>query len=91
MNNIAKIMVRRGLPVDLARISHSLDLSSPHLASTVNAVLKPLELLTRMVNSPSGAPAQRRIKTTSASHEATQPTTEREWFDRLGRWGGGGG
>ena len=71
-------MVRRGLPTDLARIPHSLDLSSPHMASTMNAVLKPLELLTRMVNSPSGAPAQRRLKTTSASHEATQPNTERE-------------
>ncbi|XP_037091019.1 E3 ubiquitin-protein ligase HUWE1-like [Pollicipes pollicipes] len=76
MNNMVKMMVRRGLPTDLARISHSLDLSSPHLAMTINAVLKPLEVLTRMVNSPSAAPAQRRHKTTSTSHEATQPITE---------------
>lgn len=47
-----KILVKKGLLVDLARIAHSLDLSSPFLASTINAALKPLETLSRSVNSP---------------------------------------
>ncbi|XP_055882443.1 E3 ubiquitin-protein ligase HUWE1-like isoform X4 [Biomphalaria glabrata] len=51
-NNMMKILVKKGLLVDLARIAHSLDLSSPFLASTINAALKPLETLSRSVNSP---------------------------------------
>ena len=33
---------------------YSLDLSSPNVAATVNAVLKPLETLSRIVNQPTG-------------------------------------
>lgn len=58
MNNIVKIMLKKGVIVDLARISHNLDLSSPNVAATVNAALKPLEILTRIVNQP-GNLAQR--------------------------------
>lgn len=47
MNNIVKIMLKRGIIQDLARVPHSLDLSSPNVAATVNAALKPLEILTR--------------------------------------------
>lgn len=47
-----KILVKKGLLVDLARVTHSLDLSSSFLANTINAVLKPLEMLSRSVNSP---------------------------------------
>merc|ERR550532_1890940 len=54
MNNIVKCMLKRGLITDLARVPHALDLSSPSMAATINAALKPLETLTRMVNQPSG-------------------------------------
>ena len=57
MNNIVKIMLKRGLISDLARVAHSLDLSSPNVANTVNAALKPLEILTRIVNQPTAAAA----------------------------------
>lgn len=50
MNNIVRILLRRGLVTDLARVTHSLDLSSPHMAQTINSTLKPLETLSRIVN-----------------------------------------
>ncbi len=53
MNNVIRILLRKGLVVDLARIPHSLDLSSPSMAATVNSALKPLETLSRVVNQPS--------------------------------------
>ncbi|XP_054168845.1 E3 ubiquitin-protein ligase HUWE1-like isoform X3 [Oppia nitens] len=52
MNGIVKNLLRRGLVTDLARVTHSLDLSSPNMAQTVNATLKPLETLSRIVNIP---------------------------------------
>ncbi len=52
MNNMVKILLKRGLVTDLARIPHNLDLSSPSMANTVNAALKPLETLSRIVNQP---------------------------------------
>ena len=52
MNNMVKFMLKRGLVTDLARIPHSLDMSSPLMAFTVNAALKPLEALSRIVNLP---------------------------------------
>jgi len=52
-NNIVRLFVRKGLVTDLARIPHSLDLSAPHMFATVNAILKPLETLSRFVNLPS--------------------------------------
>lgn len=54
MNNIVRALLRRSLVTDLARITHSLDLSSPHMAATVNSALKPLETLSRIVNIPTG-------------------------------------
>ena len=56
MNNVVKFMLERGLVNDLARIPHSLDLSSPLMAITVNAALKPLEALSRIVYLPPAAP-----------------------------------
>lgn len=53
MNNIVRIMLRRGILTDLARVSHYLDLSSPNMPASVNAALKPLETLSRIVNQPS--------------------------------------
>ena len=52
MNNIVKILLKKGLVTDLARIPHSLDLSSPSMANSINAALKPLETLSRIVNQP---------------------------------------
>ena len=49
-------MLKRGLVNDLARIPHSLDMSSPMMAFTVNAALKPLEALSRIVNLPPATP-----------------------------------
>lgn len=56
LNNIVKIMLRKGVVTDLARVTHSLDLSSPHMSGTINSVMKPLELLSRIVNTPSTVP-----------------------------------
>lgn len=52
MNNMVKILIKRGLVTDLARIPHNLDLSSPYMAQTINSALKPLETLSRSVNQP---------------------------------------
>ena len=52
MNNIVKILLKRGIVTDLARVPHSLDLSSPSMSATINAALKPLETLCRIVNQP---------------------------------------
>jgi hypothetical protein len=51
MTNVHKLLLRKGVLSDLARITHSLDLSSPSMANTINAVLKTLESLTFLVNS----------------------------------------
>ena len=40
-----------GLVSDLAQVPHKLDLSSPHMALTINMCLKPLEVLTRLIYS----------------------------------------
>jgi E3 ubiquitin-protein ligase HUWE1 len=55
MNNIVRIMLRKGILTDLARVSHYLDLSSPNMPASVNAALKPLETLSRIVNQPTTA------------------------------------
>lgn len=52
-NNIVRLFVRKGLVTDLAKTSLSLDVSAPHMAQTINAVLKPFETLSRFVNLPS--------------------------------------
>lgn len=52
LNNVVKIMLKKGVVSDLARVTHSLDLSSPHMAMTVNSALKPLETLSRIINQP---------------------------------------
>lgn len=58
-NDIFNIMVRKGLIADLANITQSLDLSSPHTIVTIGTALKSLEQLLRMSNqSASPAPVQ---------------------------------
>ncbi|XP_076304373.1 LOW QUALITY PROTEIN: HECT, UBA and WWE domain containing E3 ubiquitin protein ligase 1 [Tachypleus tridentatus] len=69
MNNMVRILLKRGLVTDLARIPHSLDLSSPHMATTVNSALKPLETLSRIVNLPTNSQSGKgsnRTKTSAA-------------------------
>ena len=39
-----KLMVRRGLAADLAKVIHHIDLGSSEMAETVNAALNPLEV-----------------------------------------------
>lgn len=51
-NDIYNIMVRKGLISDLANITQSLDLSSPHTIVTIGTALKSLEQLLRMSNQP---------------------------------------
>uniref|UniRef100_A0A3P8UPN2 E3 ubiquitin-protein ligase HUWE1 n=1 Tax=Cynoglossus semilaevis TaxID=244447 RepID=A0A3P8UPN2_CYNSE len=53
MNNIIRLFLKKGLVNDLARVPHSLDLSSPNMANTVNAALKPLGTSSPIVNPPS--------------------------------------
>ncbi|XP_070192440.1 E3 ubiquitin-protein ligase HUWE1-like isoform X3 [Littorina saxatilis] len=60
-NVMIKLLIRKGIVTDLARVPHSLDLSSPYMAATVNAALKPLETLSRAVNMPA-TPATKAIK-----------------------------
>ena len=52
MNNIIRFLLKKNVIQDLARVSHNLDLSSPNMAATVNAALKPLETLSRVINQP---------------------------------------
>lgn len=71
-NNTMKLLIKKGLISDLARVPHSLDLSSPNLVATVNSVLKPLEKLSSIVNQPSSTAP----KTQTTSGQATDTTME---------------
>jgi len=76
-SNLNSIIFRKGLFIDLARISHSLDLSSPHMAVTVNTVLKPLETLSRAIHHPSNQMVfnQKKNKTLTLSANGQQQST----------------
>lgn len=86
MNNIVKNLLKRGLVNDLARIPHSLDLSSPYMAATINAALKPLETLTRSVNlncqnvSAKQKPKSVGDNTDSAEVNTTTPNTQGKYM-----------
>lgn len=67
MNNIVRLMLRKGIFNDLARVPHCLDLSSPNFPFTVNAALKPLEALSRIVNQPVNGTQTSKIKKTQQS------------------------
>jgi E3 ubiquitin-protein ligase HUWE1 len=54
-SHFARLLIRKGFISDLARAVHSLNLSSPMLPGTVNSILKPLEVLTKMVNQVAAA------------------------------------
>ncbi|CAH1782935.1 unnamed protein product [Owenia fusiformis] len=79
MNNMVKIMLKRGIVSDLARIPHSLDLSSPNMCLTVNASLKPLETLSRIVNQPQNVVQKPNHKSkTNVAEEARSDNTVNE-------------
>ena len=74
MNNIVKILLKKGIVQDLAKITHSLDLSSPNMATTVNGALKPLETLSRIVNQPQTVVSKGKgNKGTGAEQSSTEP------------------
>ncbi|XP_047736696.1 E3 ubiquitin-protein ligase HUWE1 isoform X2 [Hyalella azteca] len=78
MNNMLKILVRKGVITDLARLPHCLDLSSPHLAGTINAALKALEIVARVMNTVALVPsAAVRRKNNQATSSAAANAQER--------------
>lgn len=78
INNIVKSLLKKGIVTDLARIPHSLDLSSPYMANTINSALKPLETLSRSVNQPiQNSTAKSKPKSeTQAGQQDTNNSTE---------------
>ena len=52
-NSVMKLLLKKGLVNDLARVPHSLDLASPNFVATINCLLKPLEKLSGVVNQQS--------------------------------------
>uniref|UniRef100_A0A8C2MHS9 E3 ubiquitin-protein ligase HUWE1 n=1 Tax=Cricetulus griseus TaxID=10029 RepID=A0A8C2MHS9_CRIGR len=76
MNNIIRLFLKKGLVNDLARVPHSLDLSSPNMANTVNAVLKPLETLSRIVNQPSSLFGSKSASSKSKSEQDAQGASQ---------------
>ncbi|XP_078286359.1 E3 ubiquitin-protein ligase HUWE1-like [Rhinoraja longicauda] len=75
MNNIIRLFLKKGLVNDLARVPHSLDLSSPNMANTVNAALKPLETLSRIVNQPSSLFSSKNASNKNKSEQDTNITS----------------
>ncbi|XP_018576077.1 E3 ubiquitin-protein ligase HUWE1 isoform X3 [Anoplophora glabripennis] len=71
INNIVKLMIRRGVFSDLAKITHYLDLSSPNTSFTANAALKPLESLSRTINQPTPSGSQTKNRKSQQSNEET--------------------
>ena len=76
MNNIVKLLLKKGIVTDLARMPHSLDLSSPNMARTMNSAMKPLETLSRIVNQPQTV--QSKAPKSRSSHQAIvdEPATD---------------
>lgn len=68
-SHIVKLLKRKGLVTDLARIPHNLDLSSQYMPTIVNAALKPLESFVRMFNTAYDS-SDRQYSSQSRRHEA---------------------
>jgi E3 ubiquitin-protein ligase HUWE1 len=83
MNNIVKSLLKKGLVTDLARLPHSLDLSSPYMANTINSALKPLETLSRSVNQPTQSVVSKVKK--SDTETSLQQTTESQENNTTGK------
>lgn len=87
VNNIVKLMIRRGVFNDLAKITHYLDLSSPNTSFTANAALKPLESLSRTINQPTPGGNQsksRKNQQTSEDNAGAQSGTSTEGTNAQG-------
>ena len=72
-SHFSRLLIRRGFISDLSRATHSLDLNSSHLVGTINNILKPLEVLTRIVNQV--ASSQRKTDAGGSSLAQTTTTT----------------
>lgn len=84
MNQVVRLFIRKNVVVDLTRISHSLDLSSPQMAATINAALKPLEVISRIVNQPVPPTTHRaKAKTESAVLDSVTNTHTGNWSSEL--------
>lgn len=70
-----KLLIKRGLISDLARIAHNLDLSSHDLVSTINVMLKPLEKLSNLANSQNLHPTSKQEKDAKDSQTASAGTS----------------
>uniref|UniRef100_F6XN27 HECT-type E3 ubiquitin transferase n=1 Tax=Ciona intestinalis TaxID=7719 RepID=F6XN27_CIOIN len=73
---VPRLMVRRGLTTDLAKITHYIDLGSSEMADTVNAALRPLEILTRYTSLYSNKAQQSENKKTTTEEETSQARSE---------------
>lgn len=81
-NDIFNIMVRKGLIADLANITQSLDLSSPHTIVTIGTALKSLEQLLRMSNqSASPVPVQFNKNRTTDAGDTNSNNTQNLQLD----------
>ncbi|XP_076800643.1 E3 ubiquitin-protein ligase HUWE1-like isoform X1 [Clavelina lepadiformis] len=74
--NIPKLMIRRGLAADLAKIAHFIDLGSSEMAETVNAALKPLEILTRWTGLSTNAKQAPNEEKKSVADQSTSSVAE---------------
>jgi len=75
MNPVVRLLIRKNVVMDLARIPHGLDLSSSQMAATVNAALKPLEVISRVVNQPMPSnPNRPRPKQESTAQDSANNT-----------------
>ena len=74
--HFARLLIRKGFISDLARAVHCLNLNSIYLPATVNSILKPLEVLTKIVNTVSST--QPRKTDTSESKSTATPLGVRD-------------
>ncbi|XP_014203791.1 E3 ubiquitin-protein ligase HUWE1 isoform X2 [Copidosoma floridanum] len=76
VNYVVRVMLKKGIITDLAKIPHSLDLSSPNMAATINAALKPLETLSRIINQPAAGPPNNRFPKPKTRNTQEEPVGE---------------
>ena len=75
-NGTIKLFVKKGVVSDLARVSQSLDLSSPNVVATINCLLKPLEKLSNLVNLPTPANPNTAAAEKNGSLDTTSRTSD---------------
>ena len=71
-SHFARLLIRKGFISDLTKAIHSLNLSSTFLPATINNILKPLEVLTRIVNQVASS-QQRKMDSESKSAFNSRP------------------